>query len=71
MLTRREFIKVSSLTSAAVVIGWGTLVKESGARIENELMKDRFGTTNPLWDFGLGQWGCSQYHPILRVASSA
>ena len=65
MLTRREFIRVSSLTSAAVVVGWGTLIKESEARIENELSKDRFGTANPLWDYGSGKWGCSQYRPEL------
>ncbi|OGC94753.1 MAG: hypothetical protein A2142_07665 [candidate division Zixibacteria bacterium RBG_16_48_11] len=65
MLTRREFIRVSSLTSAAVVVGWGILLEESGARIENELIKDRFGTVNPLWDYGDGRWGCSQYRPEL------
>jgi|GEM_PF-4940923 len=67
MLTRREFVKISSLTSAAVVIGWGTLISESQARIENELSKDRFGTANPLWDYGEGRWGCSQFRP--EVAS--
>jgi len=65
MLSRREFIKVSSLSSAAVVIGWGTLVKESEARIESELLKDRYGTVNPLWDYGQGRWGCSQFRPEL------
>ena len=70
MLSRREFIKVSSLTSAAVVTSWGTLVKESEARIENELMKDKFGTTNPLWDHGLGKWGCSQFKPAFPVVSN-
>jgi len=65
MLTRREFVKVSSLSSAAVVIGWGTLISESQARIENELIKDRFGTVNPLWDYGDGRWGCSQFKPEL------
>ncbi len=63
MLSRREFIRVSSLTSAAVIIGWGALVKESKARIQNELVKDRFGTPNPLWDEGQAKWGCSQYRP--------
>ena len=67
MLSRREFIKVSSLTSAAVVAGWGILLEESQARIENELSKDRFGTVNPLWDYGEGRWGCSQYLPELVV----
>ncbi len=65
MLTRREFVKVSSLSSAAVVIGWGTLISESQARIEDELSKDRFGTANPLWDYGDGRLGCSQYRPEL------
>ena len=67
MLSRREFIKVSSLSSAAVVIGWGTLVKESEARIESELLKDRYDTVNPLWDYGSGKWGCSQFRPELMV----
>lgn len=65
MLSRREFMRLSSLTSAAVLIGWGMLIKESEARIENELTKDRFGTANPLWDYGDGRWGCSQYRPEL------
>ena len=67
MLSRREFIRVSSLTSAAVIIGWGALMEESQARIENELTKDRFGTVNPLWDEGDGKWGCSQFRPELTV----
>lgn len=67
MLSRREFIKVSSLSSATVVMGWGILVKESEARIENELLKDRYGTVNPLWDYGQGRWGCSQFRPELVI----
>ena len=65
MLSRREFLQISSLTSAAVIVGWGSLVKESQAWITDELLKDRFGTLNPLWDYGLGKWGCSQYRPEL------
>lgn len=65
MLSRREFIQLSSLTSAAILVGWGSLVKKSEARIENELLKEKFGTNNPLWDYGEGRWGCSQFRPEL------
>lgn len=67
MLSRKEFLQVSSLASVAVLIGWSVLTNESNARIEEELLKDKYGTNNPLWDHGEGRWGCSQYRPQLPI----